>query len=172
MWPSTSMIGSLYIVKIAGLANCFRIASTSFLDGPSYFRGLWLHGGSATADRLAADFGPAEVRGGAVILLRGLRCFRLRGRGVTLDRLVATLVVCGVGTADRRLQHHAIAPGSPEVLQRVKTVLLEELAVLLVEALDHVRTHRLIEHRGRAHLDGSASEGEVARRLRHVGDSA
>jgi hypothetical protein len=31
----------LYSVKIAGLANCFRIASTSARDGPVYGLGVW-----------------------------------------------------------------------------------------------------------------------------------
>src|SRR5512143_3212082 len=45
MYPSTIINGSWYSVKIVGLVNCRRIASTSSRDGPSYGRGVWSHGG-------------------------------------------------------------------------------------------------------------------------------
>src|SRR5688572_25731604 len=66
MWPSTIIIGSRYIVKIAGLAYCFRIASTTARDGPSYFCGLWLQGG--IANPVLPDVAPSVVAGAVAVI--------------------------------------------------------------------------------------------------------
>src|SRR5437870_3017916 len=50
-------------------------------------------------------------------------------------------------------------------------VLLEEFLVLLIQFLDDIWSDRVIEHRGSAHLHSSAAEEEVAKGLRHFGDS-
>src|SRR5688500_20220218 len=50
-------------------------------------------------------------------------------------------------------------------------MLLEELAILLIEPLDHVGPDCLVEHCRGTDLHCAASKREVARCLRHVGDA-
>src|SRR6266542_609882 len=113
---------------------------------------------------------------GAVIALRLQLRLRSLRRSVALDQLVTALIFGSVGPPNLRLEHDTIAAGAAEILERMpafgRLVLLEELAVLLVEPLDDVRTDRVIEHRSCAYLHRSAAEHEVGERLLHVGNAA
>src|SRR5688500_19070786 len=97
---------------------------------------------------------------------------RIGGR-VAFDRLVAALIRRGVWTTNLRLEYDAVAASTAEVFDRSPAlvgVLLEEGVESCVQPLDHVRPHRLVEHRGGTHLHRATAQQDVRERLREIGD--
>src|SRR5688572_22720625 len=67
-----------------------------------------------------------------------------------------------------RVRNDALAAESAEVSQSLPAtglVLFEERGHPREEGLDHIRADGVVEHRGRAHLRGSAAEQEVTERM-------
>src|SRR5436309_11101372 len=94
---------------------------------------------------------------------------------IAFHRLVPALITARVRAANLRLQHESVAAGATEVLDTlpsVRGVLLEKGIEARVEALDHVRPHRLVEHGRGADLHRSAAEEEVRERLGKARDPA
>src|SRR5688572_2779613 len=89
--------------------------------------------------------------------------------GVSLVLFVVAAMVVGlIGTLDLRVRNDALAAESAEVSQSLPAsglVLFEERGHPREEGLDHIRADGVVEHRGRAHLRGSAAEQEVTERM-------
>src|SRR5947207_5812205 len=85
------------------------------------------------------------------------------------------MIVRGIRPPNLRLQDYSVPSDTAEifdVLESVLGMLLEKPVEAGEQLLDHVRTYRLVEHRCRADLHGTAAEEEIGKGLIEVRDSA
>src|SRR5207248_1745792 len=85
------------------------------------------------------------------------------------------MIVRGIRPPNLRLQDDSVPSDTAEifdVLEPVLGMLLEKPIEAGEQLLDHIRTDRLVEHRCRADLHGTAAEEEIGERLIKVRDSA
>ena len=111
--------------------------------------------GAARHARLSFPTAPAGSVGGRVAFgARSRRDRRRRPAG---------------GSSSGRRRGRGAGRGSPRA---ISTRALHRGRHARQQALDHVRTDRVIEHRRRAHLHRAAAEQEVVERVRELGDAA
>src|SRR5881394_2247912 len=85
------------------------------------------------------------------------------------------MIVRGIRPPNLRLQDDSVPSDTPEIFDAIESVLgmlLEKPIETGEQLLDNVRTDRLVEHRCRADLHGTAAEEEIGERLIEVRDSA